>query len=49
MKYLNLKGVEKTDYINYLSTFDRLFDIPKDKKASADYRAYLGTLLVAIL
>ena len=44
-KFLNLKGIEKIDYITYLSVFDRLFDIPKDKKGSADFRAYLGTLL----
>ncbi|ESO85772.1 hypothetical protein LOTGIDRAFT_195680 [Lottia gigantea] len=43
-KYLNLKGVEKIDYITYLTVFDRLFDIPKDKKNSA-YREYLTVLL----
>jgi len=44
-KYINLKGVEKIDYVTYLSVFDRLFDIPKEKKSSADYRSYVGGLL----
>merc|ERR1712008_37627 len=43
-KYVNLKGVEKTDYVTYLTVFDRLFDIPKDKKGS-EFRAYFGMLL----
>ena len=33
-KYVNLKGVEKVDYITYLTTFDRLYDINKDRKTS---------------
>ena len=36
--------MEKTDYVTYLTVFDRLFDIPKDKKGS-EFRAYLGMLL----
>lgn len=28
-KYINLRGVEKTDYITYLMIFDHLYDIPK--------------------
>ncbi|XP_001606271.1 splicing factor 3A subunit 3 [Nasonia vitripennis] len=43
-KYINLKGIEKVDYITYLSTFDHLFDIPKDRK-NAEYRRYVETLL----
>ncbi|EDO29934.1 predicted protein [Nematostella vectensis] len=43
-KYLNLKGIEKIDYLTYLDTFDRLFDIPKDKK-NMDYKRYLESLL----
>jgi len=43
-RYINLKGVEKVDYITYLSVFDQLFDIPKDKKNAA-YREYLKILL----
>ncbi|BFZ25141.1 hypothetical protein BsWGS_28180 [Bradybaena similaris] len=44
VQYLNLKGVEKTDYISYLSIFDHLYDIPKDRKNVA-YRDYLVFLL----
>lgn len=43
-KYINLKGVEKSDYISYLSTFDHLYDIPKDRK-NAEYRRYVESLL----
>lgn len=42
--YLNLKHTEKVDYIGYLQSFDRLFDIPREKKNS-DYRKYLEELL----
>ncbi|XP_054160951.1 splicing factor 3A subunit 3-like [Oppia nitens] len=45
-KYINLKGiVDKIDYLTYLSCFDQLFDIPKDKKLNADYGHYLEALL----
>ncbi|XP_078001473.1 splicing factor 3A subunit 3-like [Glandiceps talaboti] len=44
-KCINLKGVEKIDYITYLQTFDRLFDIPKERKLNADYRRYIEMLL----
>lgn len=43
-KYINLKGIEKVDYITYLTTFDHLFDIPKDRKNS-EYRKYIEALL----
>ncbi|KAK0180635.1 hypothetical protein PV327_002998 [Microctonus hyperodae] len=43
-KYVNLKGIEKIDYITYLSTFDHLFDIPRERK-NADYRRYVEALL----
>lgn len=43
-KYINLKGVERIDYVTYLAVFDRLFEIPKDKKNAA-YREYLDALL----
>ena len=36
--------MEKVDYVSYLNLFDRLFDVPKDKKGS-EYRAYVGMLL----
>ncbi|KXJ04985.1 Splicing factor 3A subunit 3, partial [Exaiptasia diaphana] len=42
--YLNLKGIERIDYLTYLDTFDRLFDIPKEKKTT-DYKRYLQSLL----
>lgn len=29
--------LQKLDYITYLSTFDQLFDIPKERK-NAEYR-----------
>ncbi|KAH3739064.1 hypothetical protein DPMN_045710, partial [Dreissena polymorpha] len=43
-QFINLKGIEKIDYISYLSTFDHLFDVPKDKKNAA-YKEYLQYLL----
>lgn len=43
-KFINLKGIEKVDYITYLTTFDQLYDIPKDRK-NADYRKYILDLL----
>uniref|UniRef100_A0A0A9Z8Z3 Splicing factor 3A subunit 3 n=1 Tax=Lygus hesperus TaxID=30085 RepID=A0A0A9Z8Z3_LYGHE len=43
-KYVNLKGVEKVDYITYLTTFDRLYDINKDRKTS-EYKRYVEMLL----
>lgn len=42
-KYINLRGLEKTDYITYLMIFDHLYDIPKDRK-NAEYRKYLDAL-----
>lgn len=42
--YINLKGVEKCDYLTYLSVFDQLFDIQKDRKNAA-YREYLQMVL----
>jgi len=45
-KYINLKGVERVDYLSYLSIFDRLYEtVPKARKSAADYRAYLNELL----
>ena len=45
-KYINLKGVDKhTDYVTYLTVFDRLFEcVPKEKKGN-DYKNYLTMLL----
>uniref|UniRef100_A0A8V0YQZ4 Splicing factor 3a subunit 3 n=1 Tax=Gallus gallus TaxID=9031 RepID=A0A8V0YQZ4_CHICK len=36
--------LRKLDYITYLSTFDQLFDIPKERK-NAEYKRYLEMLL----
>lgn len=45
-KYINLKGVERVDYLSYLTIFDRLYEtVPKARKSGADYRAYLNELL----
>ncbi|KAK7503215.1 hypothetical protein BaRGS_00005480 [Batillaria attramentaria] len=44
VRFLNLKGVEKVDYITYLSTFDHLYNIPKDRKNTA-YKEYVLFLL----
>lgn len=41
--YLNLRNVEKSDYITYLMTFDHAFDIPKERK-NMEYKRYLETL-----
>lgn len=43
--YLNVKGLRKLDYLTYLHTFDRLYEIPKERKLQADYRRYLDSLL----
>lgn len=43
-KYINLKGIEKVDYITYLMTFDHVFDIAKDRKNS-EYKKYMDNLL----
>ncbi|XP_033635336.1 splicing factor 3A subunit 3-like [Asterias rubens] len=43
-KYVNLKNVEKIDYLTYLANFDQLFSIQKDRK-NAEYRRYLELLL----
>jgi splicing factor 3A subunit 3 len=41
--FCNLKGVERVDYLTYLQSFDRLFDIPKERK-TLEYRRYLDKL-----
>ncbi|XP_037730216.1 splicing factor 3A subunit 3 [Drosophila subpulchrella] len=41
--YLNLRAVEKLDYINYLMSFDHVFDIPRERK-NREYRKYIETL-----
>nr|CAG4638336.1 EOG090X03G1 [Cyclestheria hislopi] len=43
IKYINLKGIEKVDYVSYLTMFDRFFDISRERK-NAEYRNYLQSL-----
>ncbi|GAB0088798.1 Splicing factor 3A subunit 3 [Sergentomyia squamirostris] len=43
-KYINIRGIEKIDYITYLMTFDHLFDISRDRK-NTEYKKYLEMLL----
>ncbi|KAL4680700.1 hypothetical protein H8959_022641 [Pygathrix nigripes] len=43
-QYSNLKASEKMDSITYLSIFDQLFDIPKERK-NAECKTYLQMLL----
>lgn len=42
--FINLKNIEQIDYLTYLMSFDRLFDISKDKK-NHEYKKYLNKLL----
>ena len=41
---LNASCLQKVDYISYLETFDRLFNIPRGRK-NQEYRNYLVALL----
>lgn len=43
-KYINLKNIEKIDYLAFLASFDHLFEIQKERK-NAEYRRYLELLL----
>ena len=43
-QFINLKNIEQVDYLTYLLAFDRLFDIPKERK-NHEYKKYLNTLL----
>merc|ERR1719187_1469711 len=42
--FINLKGVERTDYISYITSFDQLYDVPRERKGG-EYRRYLAALL----
>uniref|UniRef100_A0A7E4V540 Matrin-type domain-containing protein n=1 Tax=Panagrellus redivivus TaxID=6233 RepID=A0A7E4V540_PANRE len=44
VKYVNLKGIKRINYLTYLETFDRLFEIPKDTKKHGSYKEYLTAL-----
>ena len=39
-KFVNLKGVEKINYIKFLTEFDHLFNIPREKK-NQEYKTYI--------
>lgn len=43
-RYVNLKNSEQMDYLSYLVSFDRLFDIPKERK-NYEYKVYVNALL----
>ena len=44
-RYINIKGIERCDYLEFLTHFDKLFDISRDKKA-ASYRDYISHLML---
>ena len=43
-RYINIKGIERCDYLEFLTHFDKLFDIHKDKK-TASYKEYITHLM----
>ena len=43
-RYINIKGIERCDYLEFLTHFDKLFDINKDKK-TASYKEYIMHLM----
>lgn len=43
-KYLNIRGVERVDYIAYLMSFDHVFDVPRERK-NLDYKLYVAALV----
>lgn len=45
LKYINLKGIERITYIQYLSQYDHMFAIPREKKNTQEYKRYLEALL----
>ena len=45
--FINLKGVEKVDYLTYLGSFDRLFEIHRDKKNS-EYKRWVRVSLPVV-
>jgi len=47
-QYINLKNVDQIDYLTYLVSFDRLFEIPKERK-NQEYKNYLTKLLDYLL
>ncbi|XP_003383664.1 PREDICTED: splicing factor 3A subunit 3-like [Amphimedon queenslandica] len=47
-QYLNIKRMERKDYLSYLQTFDQLYDINKEDKGS-EYKKYLESLVDYLL
>lgn len=43
-RYVNLKGIEKLDYLGYLKSFDQFTSLPKERKLNSDYKNYLDFL-----
>jgi len=43
-QYTNLKNVDQIDYLTYLMSFDRLFELSKERK-NYEYKNYLNNLL----
>ncbi|KFD56556.1 hypothetical protein M514_02660 [Trichuris suis] len=43
-KYLNLKGMQRIDYVTYVNTFDQVNEIPKQFK-TAEYKAYIECIV----
>ena len=39
--FINIKHAPKLDYLTYLTTYDRFFEFPKDRKMNLDYKKYL--------
>ncbi|GMR36592.1 hypothetical protein PMAYCL1PPCAC_06787 [Pristionchus mayeri] len=42
--YINLKGIKRVDYLQFLSILERFVDIPKDAKKTGAYKNYLTQL-----
>ena len=44
-KYINLKGIDRISYLQYLAEYDHMFAIPREKKNTQEYKRYLESLL----
>ena len=47
-KFINLKGVDRVDYISYITSFDQLYDINRERKGG-EYRQYLSRYIWMVL
>merc|ERR1719231_161215 len=45
MLHNNLPGLNTVQYLQYLDTFDRLYEIPLTTKMNSKYKEYLGSLI----